>query len=177
MARPRARNRGYRSFLWTLWRRGLHEEASASGSARHLLDEVTVCVSDVGQLAHAVFVPYAAPPTCAPCGASSNVSPLRVPPPLATVPLLFVLPSRFVPPFTEHVSDLVYSVERLNSMVNAAKVDLESFKAREARHRQTANSNRRRVTFWAVTECLLVLAVAVAQVVRIRNFFEFKRIV
>ncbi|KAK1857580.1 hypothetical protein I4F81_000196 [Pyropia yezoensis] len=77
----------------------------------------------------------------------------------------------------EHVSDLVYSVERLNSMVNAAKVDLESFKAREARHRRTANSNRRRVTFWAVTECLLVLAVAVAQVVRIRNFFEFKRIV
>jgi len=79
--------------------------------------------------------------------------------------------------WAEHVSDLVYAVERLNSMVNAAKVDLESFKAREARHRQTAHSNRRRVTFWAVTECLLVLAVAVAQVVRIRNFFEFKRIV
>lgn len=79
--------------------------------------------------------------------------------------------------WAEHVSDLVYSVERLNSMVNAAKVDLESFKSREARHRQTAHSNRRRVTFWAVTECLLVLAVAVAQVVRIRNFFEFKRIV
>lgn len=106
------------------------------------------------------------PQLCAPsCSAFAPPSPPLLPPP------------SLLPPVTEHVSDLVYSVERLNSMVNAAKVDLESFKAREARHRKTAASNRRRVTFWAVTECLLVLAVAVAQVVRIRNFFEFKRIV
>lgn len=37
---------------------------------------------------------------------------------------------------TEHVNDLIYSVERLNSLVNAARVDLESFKARERHHRR-----------------------------------------
>jgi putative Ca2+/H+ antiporter (TMEM165/GDT1 family) len=38
-----------------------------------------------------------------------------------------------------------------------------------------ADKNRRRVTFWALTECLLIVAVAGVQVMRIRNFFEVKR--
>ena len=37
----------------------------------------------------------------------------------------------------EHVSDMIYSVERLNSLVSAAKVDLQSFKARETHHRKS----------------------------------------
>lgn len=37
----------------------------------------------------------------------------------------------------EHVSDMVYSVERMNSLVSAAKVDLEAFKAREAHHHKS----------------------------------------
>lgn len=40
-----------------------------------------------------------------------------------------------------------------------------------------ADSNRRRVTFWALVECALILGVAAAQVMRIRNFFEYKRMV
>lgn len=40
-----------------------------------------------------------------------------------------------------------------------------------------ADKNRRRVTFWALIECLLIIAVAAAQVMRIRNFFEYKRMV
>lgn len=39
--------------------------------------------------------------------------------------------------FTEHVNDMVYSVERLNSLVGAARVDLEAFKSREQHHRQS----------------------------------------
>jgi hypothetical protein len=38
---------------------------------------------------------------------------------------------------TEHVNDMVYSVEKLNSLVGAARVDLEAFKAREHLHRQS----------------------------------------
>lgn len=38
-----------------------------------------------------------------------------------------------------------------------------------------ADKNRRRVTFWAFIECLLIIAVAGVQVMRIRNFFEMKR--
>lgn len=40
-----------------------------------------------------------------------------------------------------------------------------------------AEKNRRRVTFWAVVECVLILTVAGVQVMRIRNFFEYKRMV
>lgn len=40
-----------------------------------------------------------------------------------------------------------------------------------------ADANRRRVTFWALAECVLIIVVAAAQVMRIRNFFEFKRMV
>lgn len=39
--------------------------------------------------------------------------------------------------FVEHVNDMVYSVEKLNSLVSAARVDLEAFKARESHHRQS----------------------------------------
>lgn len=77
----------------------------------------------------------------------------------------------------EHVNDMVYSVEKLNSLVSAARVDLEAFKAREHHHRRTADRNRRRVTFWATVECLLILTVAAVQIMRIRNFFEYKRMV
>lgn len=77
----------------------------------------------------------------------------------------------------EHVNDMVYSVEKLNSLVSAARVDLESFKSRELFHRQVADKNRRRVTFWACVECLLILGVAAVQIMRIRSFFEYKRIV
>lgn len=38
---------------------------------------------------------------------------------------------------TEHVNDMVYSVEKLNALVSAARVDLEAFKAREHHHRQS----------------------------------------
>lgn len=38
--------------------------------------------------------------------------------------------------FTEHVNDMVYSVEKLNSLVSAARVDLDAFKAREHHHRK-----------------------------------------
>jgi emp24/gp25L/p24 family/GOLD len=110
----------------------------------------------------------------------------------------------------------VYSVEKLNSLVSAARVDLEAFKAREHIHRKSAwtllpaehdysvfsfrekrqylltvllsfvsstrcvqleaaERNRRRVTFWALLECLLIVAVAAVQVMRIKNFFEYKR--
>lgn len=123
--------------------------------------------------------------------------------------------------FTEHVNDMVYSVEKLNSLVSAARVDLEAFKAREYHHRRSktsatrlsnlhvvvsgvrrisiqfieqtltiafharnsvfittaADKNRRRVTFWALVECFLILAVAGVQIMRIRNFFEYKRMV
>ncbi|KAA8497870.1 Transmembrane emp24 domain-containing protein p24beta3 [Porphyridium purpureum] len=75
----------------------------------------------------------------------------------------------------EHVNDMVYAVERLNSLVSAAKIDLASFKAREARHRKTAESNRRRVMYWSLVECALIVAVAAAQVVRIRKLFENRR--
>jgi hypothetical protein len=37
----------------------------------------------------------------------------------------------------EHVNDMVYSVERLNALVGAARVDLEAFKSREQHHRQS----------------------------------------
>ncbi|CAN8068569.1 unnamed protein product [Agarophyton chilense] len=77
----------------------------------------------------------------------------------------------------EHVNDMVYSVEKLNSLVSAARIDLEAFKAREHHHRETADKNRRRVTLWAVIECVLILAVAGVQIMRIRNFFEHKRMV
>jgi len=77
----------------------------------------------------------------------------------------------------EHVNEMVYAVERLNSLVAAAKIDLASFKAREARHRGTAESNRRRVTFWATVECILIVLVACAQIYRIRKLFENKRAV
>lgn len=40
---------------------------------------------------------------------------------------------------TEHVSDMVYSVEKLNSLVSAARVDLEAFKAREHHHRRSTS--------------------------------------
>lgn len=39
--------------------------------------------------------------------------------------------------FVEHVNDMVYSVEKLNALVSAARVDLEAFKARESHHRQS----------------------------------------
>lgn len=37
----------------------------------------------------------------------------------------------------EHVNDMVYSVEKLNSLVSAARVDLEAFKAREKDHKRS----------------------------------------
>lgn len=77
----------------------------------------------------------------------------------------------------EHVNDMVYNIEKLNSLVSAARVDLEAFKAREHFHRKIADKNRRRVTFWAFVECLLILGVAGVQIMRIRNFFEYKRMV
>lgn len=47
---------------------------------------------------------------------------------------MFILVS---PGKTEHVNDMVYSVEKLNSLVSAARVDLEAFKAREHHHRKS----------------------------------------
>lgn len=115
---------------------------------------------------------------------------------------------------------MVYSVEKLNSLVSAARVDLDAFKVREHLHRRSkffftphpsslklhrqgvneswkitakltiisaiklryflpsaAEKNRRRVTFWAFVECFLIMAVAAVQILRIRNFFEYKRMV
>lgn len=40
---------------------------------------------------------------------------------------------------------------------------------------KVANRNRNRVTMWAVIECSLILLVAAVQIMRIRNFFEYKR--
>lgn len=48
---------------------------------------------------------------------------------IITIFRLFVL--------SEHVNDMVYSVEKLNSLVSAARVDLEAFKAREHHHRDS----------------------------------------
>ncbi len=42
---------------------------------------------------------------------------------------------------TEHVNDMAYSVEKLNSLVSAARVDLESFKAREKDHKRSTSAN------------------------------------
>lgn len=50
-----------------------------------------------------------------------------------------ILTRRPVPIFrthAEHVNDMVYSVEKLNSLVSAARVDLESFKSREKHHKR-----------------------------------------
>ena len=41
----------------------------------------------------------------------------------------------------EHVNDMAYSVEKLNSLVSAARVDLESFKAREKEHKRSTSLN------------------------------------
>lgn len=133
--------------------------------------------------------------------------------------------------YVEHVSDMVFAVERLSSLVNAARTDLQAFKSREARHRKStfrlqppsispnqrahrepstpflpslsppcvsflgglvggemgipgdlctfvttvAVKNRKRVTFWAVVECILIVVVAAAQIFRVEKFLESKR--
>mmetsp|Transcript_6205 Transcript_6205/g.18712 ORF Transcript_6205/g.18712 Transcript_6205/m.18712 type:complete len:202 (+) Transcript_6205:124-729(+) len=75
----------------------------------------------------------------------------------------------------EHVADMVVAVERLSTLVNAARTDLEAFKSREARHRRLALQNGRQVTMWAVGECILIVAVAAAQIFRVQKFLENKR--
>mmetsp|Transcript_2747 Transcript_2747/g.3978 ORF Transcript_2747/g.3978 Transcript_2747/m.3978 type:complete len:205 (-) Transcript_2747:212-826(-) len=76
---------------------------------------------------------------------------------------------------SEHVSDLVYAVDRLRSMVEGARTELDSFRSREARHRKMALKNGRRVTFWGVVEVILIVGIAAAQIFRVQRFLENKR--
>lgn len=52
---------------------------------------------------------------------------------LSKIPAIHLLPCVHS---AEHVNDMVYSVEKLNSLVSAARVDLDAFKAREHHHRR-----------------------------------------
>ncbi|KAJ8905321.1 hypothetical protein NDN08_001828 [Rhodosorus marinus] len=76
---------------------------------------------------------------------------------------------------SEHVSDMTYSVDRLSSMIEAARTELDSFRSREARHRKMAIKNGRRVAFWAVVEVILIVGIAAAQIFRVQRFLENKR--
>ena len=49
------------------------------------------------------------------------------------------------------------------------------FKAREARHRHTAESNNSRVQLWSLSYCIVLVTVGVIQVYVLRRLFREKR--
>ena len=51
----------------------------------------------------------------------------------------------------------------------------QHFKAREARHRHTVESNNSRVLWWSLTNCIVLVSVGVVQVFVLRRLFREKR--
>lgn len=49
------------------------------------------------------------------------------------------------------------------------------FQARESRHRRTLESNNRRVMWWSLLECTVIVAVGIIQVFVIRSLFRTNR--
>jgi len=49
------------------------------------------------------------------------------------------------------------------------------FRARESRHRHTVDSNNRRVLWWSLLGCTVIVAVGMMQVYVIRSLFRSRR--
>ena len=60
---------------------------------------------------------------------------------------------------------------KLDKMINTQSF----FRARESRHRHTLDSNNRRVLWWSLTGCAVILGVGTMQVFVIRSLFRSRR--
>lgn len=74
-------------------------------------------------------------------------------------------------------SEGLYDIERRTYLTDFSSMLVMCIVWDVVRASAAADKNRRRVTFWAFIECVLILAVAGVQIMRIRNFFEYKRMV
>ena len=72
---------------------------------------------------------------------------------------------------------LLFQEVLTNMTIHLNKVvrDQQFFRARESRHRHTLEGNRRRVTWWSLSGCVVVVSVGILQVVLIRNLFKSRR--
>ena len=64
------------------------------------------------------------------------------------------------------------SLDSISRNLSKVIVEQSFFKARESRHRHTAESNNARVLWWSLLVCGIFITVGVVQVVVIRRFFN-----
>ncbi|KAL5479512.1 hypothetical protein EMCRGX_G023039 [Ephydatia muelleri] len=70
------------------------------------------------------------------------------------------------------VQDIKDSLDSISRNLSKVIVEQSFFKARESRHRHTAESNNARVLWWSLLVCGIFITVGVVQVVVIRRFFN-----
>ncbi|KAF3322880.1 transmembrane emp24 domain-containing protein p24beta3 [Carex littledalei] len=72
----------------------------------------------------------------------------------------------------EHLDPINVKIAQLREALESVTSEQKYLKAREARHRHTNESTRRRVTFYTLTEYLALVAASCLQVVYIRRLFS-----
>lgn len=73
------------------------------------------------------------------------------------------------------LSDMMDSLGAIQKHLAKAINTQQYFKAREARHRHTAESNNSRVQWWSLSYCIVLVTVGVIQVYVLRRLFREKR--
>ena len=74
----------------------------------------------------------------------------------------------------DHLDDMMGDVSDLAERVQKLMAEMRSFRYREARHRRTVESTRRRVLTYAVVKLAVIAAIVVAQPLIIVRLFKEK---
>ncbi|KHN15723.1 Endoplasmic reticulum vesicle protein 25 [Glycine soja] len=73
---------------------------------------------------------------------------------------------------SEHLDPINVKIAELREALESVTAEQKYLKARDARHRHTNESTRKRVVFYTVGEYLLLAAVSALQVIYIRRLFS-----
>ncbi|KAG8098127.1 hypothetical protein GUJ93_ZPchr0013g34099 [Zizania palustris] len=75
----------------------------------------------------------------------------------------------------EHLDPINVKIAELKEALESVTAEQKYLKAREARHRHTNESTRKRVMFYTIAEYLAFMAASALQVVYIRRLFRQER--
>lgn len=70
------------------------------------------------------------------------------------------------------VQILEASCKKIHDTIQRATLNQDHLRARETRHRRTAQGNLNRVNNWSTAQCILTIIVGFAQIVAIKRFFN-----
>jgi len=76
----------------------------------------------------------------------------------------------------EHLNKLEVDALRIQRSLEEVSLDLEHFKRREERHRDTTESTNSRVMWLSVTSMIVIVCIGVWQLIYLRRFFTQKKL-